>query len=281
MLKAGLDKKWIVLEVTNGSATDQEFDLLSLASIGASNGSAPLYFSQSIFIPLATIPSTGWTLNYDGGSFAIPASASLAGLVADLTTATGEAWTSVLGFGFFKINPVNYSPNKYTTIVQLPTTTPYVFANTIIQGGNPNITILPDGGTREDYISTIEELVNQPYLIDTVSVFADNIQQANRVWTVANRQVSGVADSSRKSPALSPNSRQFVNENIPLWFLPDATNNVKYTLGGLESAKLIFTYYKGKQLDLSDTAMADNLASHIRKMIKETNYDEVNGCGRT
>jgi len=99
------------------------------------------------------------------------------------------------------------------------------------------------------------------------------------VWTVANRQVSGVADSSRKSPALSPNSRQFVNENIPLWFLPDATNNVKYTLGGLESAKLIFTYYKGKQLDLSDTAMADNLASHIRKMIKETNYDEVNRIG--
>lgn len=109
----------------------------------------------------------------------------------------------------------------------------------IINGSFVNVEV---EGLDLTYNELTTELTFQPYKIEMANVYANNITQANRPFKVNNVEITGHVNSRQVRPGLSPMTKQFVNENIPLKFSPNPTSALSYTLGPGESIRLILAY---------------------------------------
>jgi hypothetical protein len=87
-----------------------------------------------------------------------------------------------------------------------------------------------------------QELVYQPYKIDTIDVFASNVAQANQQFSVGTRSPNGTSYRDVKNPAVNPIQPQSALIDVKLGFEPSPTNVLLYKMNPLESVRLILKY---------------------------------------
>lgn len=89
-----------------------------------------------------------------------------------------------------------------------------------------------------------QEVAFQAYKMNSVNIYADNINQANNDMTVGTRTSAGVQYRDIKYPAINPIQRQFALENVELGFIPSVTNKLLYKVDANQRVRLIFKYSK-------------------------------------
>ena len=87
-----------------------------------------------------------------------------------------------------------------------------------------------------------QELVYQPYRLDTVDVFAANVAQANQQFMIKDRSPNGTFYEDVQNPEVSPTQPQPALINISIDYIPSPTNILLYKMNALESVRFIFKY---------------------------------------
>jgi len=123
------------------------------------------------------------------------------------------------------------------------TSTDYFFTQNIVVK-DTNIAVSVDGLS---YSELLSELINQPYIFDEMSVFANTSSQSTQIVQKIKKTQSGESFESLEFPRLDPIQIQFVINKIKLDFIPSPINKLRYTVKGNESVSLWF-FYRTKSL---------------------------------
>ena len=105
-------------------------------------------------------------------------------------------------------------------------------------------------GTDLSYSELVSELIAQPYLIESLNVYAGNIQQVGVRWKKATRELNGTSYTDFDMPRTDPMQKQFAIEGIPVNFTPSPINYLNYRVKGNQSVRLFFYYKYKDKLDL-------------------------------
>lgn len=87
-----------------------------------------------------------------------------------------------------------------------------------------------------------QEVAFQPYILDTVNVYADTMAQANNDVKVLKRWSNGQEYKRFEYPTVNPMQPQFALEDVKIDFPPSPTNYLGYNVDGGESVRMIFKY---------------------------------------
>lgn len=163
--------------------------------------------------------------------------------------------TSNGGGTVFYIEPTTgiYNIFFYSSVLTLIDITGSIVYNAIglnqniITGSTVNVEV---GATSLTYNELVSELNSQPYKLDFVNVYANDINQVNTSFVVNNVEMTGHLVSEEQGISLSPISKQFVQLNIPIDYTPRPTSSLEYTVGAGENLKLIFSYSHAKLIRL-------------------------------
>ncbi len=109
------------------------------------------------------------------------------------------------------------------------------------------VSITPDAIS---YSELISELTNQPYILDTMSVFADTSEQVTQQLTKIKRTPNGTSKTEVEYPKIDPNQFQFVLNNIKLDFTPSPVSKLQYTIKANQTVNLWFYFRKINTLDM-------------------------------
>lgn len=145
------------------------------------------------------------------------------------------------------INVSNAGGTTFTSMVN-DTTSNFYFYSTYEALNSTPIGIVTDNGI--DYNELCSEVQNQPYIFDSVAVFANSIDQLTKTFKIVNREPDGHKITELAMPVADPMQTQFVLYGINVEFSPSPTNSLRYTLLGGESVKLWFFYRNIDQVEV-------------------------------
>lgn len=218
-----------------------------------------------------------WTIDWideDGASQSATTgvvSGGITDLINSLIVATGDNWsyTTVVGGDYllFKIPidtwvywnpppatiPVSvpaggqsasfYTQNKFDQIEADTSTNISTFTSYQVIGGT-GISVTDMIGNLT-YAEITQELRNNftPYIFNTMTIYADSIDQANSNITKVLRQAQGNSTTLLESPAIVQESQFVVTEKVS--FLTTTLSSLKYTVKAGETVRVIITYSKG------------------------------------
>lgn len=283
-----LKKDRIVLQLVNRTNQDQEINLFEIPQ--GINPDQDLSFGElfETVYSQVTIPNTEFTVNQpylinwvdQDGTPQVGLTAAVmtpAALVTELISVTSDNWsftTSGTDYIFFKIpidtwlywNPPPlsstppagsqpasfYTLNSYTTIAS-PFNI-YSFTNNNVVGGT-GISVTETIGNLS-YSEITQEIRNNitPYLIKTMTVYADNIQQANTPMPKIIRGASGYTSKHIKNPVVMYQNKFVVTEEVN--FIATSLSKLQYTVKANESVNIILTYSKGNLNAIAQTINA-------------------------
>ena len=248
------ESELISLELTNIVNVDSEVDLFSYGVGGTSTNNTTTYYKINFtFVSgvqyqlLSTIG--GVFTNY----FTAPSILTINDLILDFNS------FGLSTYGLFSYE-VNGSAPNYTLIIQIlnstfvPTTFRSLTPTVNYSAGNPYTTILNSTvtistGTSITYGELLSELQNQPYIINSINVYANTKQQSMQRLKKIKRTMSGVSATDFNRPRIDPMQNQFAIEHIDANFTPSPINILNYNMKGLESVRMWFYY---DRIDISE-----------------------------
>lgn len=274
---------WIALSVQNFGDTAQSINLLDVNT----NYSTTKYLAPNISFS-ALLLST-WTITTTAGATPFTGSFPTIDSVIDAFNATfvengsGVFMYEPAGGGL--INIIAYS-EEYTFLSVTPPLAPTVnftaTPSTVISG--KFVSVASESNVTLNEIT--QELVYQPYRIDTVSVYANTIDQANNNFTSKDIASSGQEYENSEVPIISPKQTQFVVENQILNYLPSPTNKLQYVIDGSQTLRIIFKYSNLSLLQMGEEEVQEDkdqekkelspIVSIVKRHIKKEQLDKLN-----
>lgn len=121
----------------------------------------------------------------------------------------------------------------------------------------PEITVSDDNDP--NYADVTTEINDGRYILDSVYIQADGIDQINSPFIIYNRQPSGFLCTDIKQPVLAPYDKQFVISKVCLRYVPETQRKLTYQLLANQSVKLIFTYAKMKYREIEEVVDSEEL----------------------
>mgnify|MGYP003640802704 CR=1 FL=1 len=103
-----------------------------------------------------------------------------------------------------------------------------------------------------DYDEVSTEFNNGCYELTSVNVYANNLAQANKPFSITDGKANGRTNVKIQNPAILPYQAQFVNECVPIKYFPNPTSELTYTLNAGETVRLIVKYKKNLGCGTSD-----------------------------
>lgn len=239
-------KNWIALTLTNVNPTSSK--TIDLFRLNVNYDGATKYTALNVFYK-----NGAWTVTTSTGNTNLT-STSPSDLLTQLNALFQENGEGVFygenaGGGFYNIYA--YSDDYTFVSITNPSPTVYNFTSTSsnVVGGS-QISVVSESSISMNDIT--QELLYQPYLLLGVNVYADTIAQANKELQLRDYEMNGTLRKKFKNPAISPMQQQFVLENIELNYIPDATNQLQYTLDAGESVRMIFKYFGGSLMQIKE-----------------------------
>ena len=143
--------------------------------------------------------------------------------------------------------------NSNYAMVKIKTTIDFLFnPYTVING--TKIAVSSDNLT---YPELLQELVNQPYFFDSMSVYANTNEQAMEIVTKVKKTQAGESYQELSFPKIDPKQFQPVIEGIELNYSPSPINKLKYTVKGSQSLSLWFYYRHRPIISLKNKKVID------------------------
>jgi len=245
------ESELISLTLTNIVNVDSEVDLFSLGSGSTATNNTDNYFKVN-FTFSAGIVYRIISIQYGINQYyTTPVVATINDLINDFNSALGA-------YGVFSYE-VNGSAPNYTLIIKgldptwyfdiFETFTPVFTANFNTYVVQKNSTVVITTGTSITYGELLSELQNQPYIINTINVYANTKQQSMQRLKKIKRTMSGVSATDFNRPRIDPMQSQFAIEHIDANFTPSPINILNYNMKGLESVRMWFYY---DRIDISE-----------------------------
>jgi hypothetical protein len=248
------ESELISLTLTNILQTDSEVDLFSFSSGGTTTNNTTTYYKINFTfvsgVQYQFLSTIGGVFN---NYFTAPSILTIDDLILDFNSG------GLATYGFFSYE-VNGSAPNYTFIIKIldstfiPTTFRSLTPTVSYPSGNPYTTILNSTvtistGTSISYGELMSELQNQPYIINSVNVYADTQEQAMQRLKKTKKTASGLVYVDFERPRVDPMQSQFAIEHIDTKFTPSALNSLNYNMRGLESVRMWFYY---DRIDISE-----------------------------
>ena len=238
----------ISLDLTNISSTTSDVDIFSF---GSSSGATDTYFiTQFAYYP---------TVQVSNLSFGSPTIDSFfGGTISDLISNINAFYVGIYLFTYELVSGtgigaiyrlyVKQLDSNYTAVSIYSNQDYYFTENSIIK----NSTIAVTSNSELTYNEISNDLQVQPYIIDSINVYANSLSQVDQRWKKVSRNANGVSFTDFNQPRVDPLQRQFAIENIGVNFVPSSINNLGYRLLGLETVRVFFYYRTKDQFDLSE-----------------------------
>ena len=250
----------ISLDLTNVSSADSNINLFSFSSGGSTTSLTDTYQSVSmVFVAGVQYQITGFNGVIFNNYFTAPVIATIGALMTDLNTGglsafavfSYEANPSAPNYKIFAkiINP-NFTFTNFSSLT--PTVTTLFGAKYYTL---QNSTVVPTAIEGFTYTELMNELQQQPCILNSVDVYASSIGQASLRWYKTLKETSGFSIVNVDSPKIDPMQVQFAITGIDLKFITSPLNVLQYSVKGNETVRLIFYF---TEIDQSD------------KMIEET-----------
>lgn len=248
------ESELIALTLTNIVNTDSEVDLFSFGSGGTTINNTDTYYKVNFTfvsgVQYQLLSTIGGIFN---NYFTAPSILTINDLILDFN-ASGLA-----PYGLFSYE-INGSAPNYTLVIKildstfipntfrsLTPTVSYVIGSPYIVQRNSTVVITT--GTSISYEELMSELQNQPYIIDSVNVYADTQEQSMQRLKKTKKTASGLVYVDFERPRVDPMQNQFAIEGIETKFTPSALNSLNYNLKGNESVRMWFYY---NRIDISE-----------------------------
>jgi hypothetical protein len=247
------ESELIALTLTNIVNTDSEVDLFSFGVGGTSTNNTTTYYTNNFTFTgdadyLLRYYYDGVLLNYFTRSLIL----TIDDLILDLNINLGES--VIFSYEINGIYPF------YTLILEIlddlfvPSNFINLFIETSFSFSDPyivqkNSTVTISTGTSISYEELMSELQNQPYIINSVNVYADTQEQAMQRLKKTKKTASGLVYVDFERPRVDPMQNQFAIEGIETKFTPSALNSLNYNLKGNESVRMWFYY---NRIDISE-----------------------------
>jgi hypothetical protein len=241
----------ISLDLTNISSTTSDVDIFSF---GSSSGATDTYFiTKFAYFP---------TVDLTNLSFGSPITDSFfSSSIVNLVNKFNDSYIGIYSFTYELVSGTGIGAIYRLFVKQLDTNyTPvsiyiesinqyyYFTENSIIK----NSTIAVTSNSELTYNEISNDLQVQPYIIDSINVYANSLLQVDQRWKKVSRNANGVSFTDFNQPRVDPLQRQFAIENISVNFVPSSVNNLGYRLLGLETVRAFFYYRINNQFDLSE-----------------------------
>jgi hypothetical protein len=242
-------KNLISLTLSNVSSVDSEVNLFSGNSTNASSSTdVTVYQSvEMIFVAGVQYQITGTDDGIFTNYFSAPAIADIDALMTDLNGG------GLSGYAIFTYELNTTAPNYkifaeiidplfiFSLFRSLTPTVTYNFTSkyNTIQGS----TVIATTNSDLTYSELVNELINQPYIIDSISVFASTLAQASEQLKKVERVSSGQSVTKFNYPTIDPLQKQFSIIGIDANFSPSPVSSIVYTIKANETVTLFF-YYK-------------------------------------
>ena len=235
----------IVLNLQNLSSVDSEVNLFSYTSPNSPNSIVDTGYVATIVYGIHMFINGFRPSGTSFGQFIT--STDVNDLVNQLNT-NSVAWFEVqctFAIDGSKLIVTNTQGAIFTSIADADTLIPYFFTNyEVISGSTVNVGTVGSGLT---YSELVSELVAQPYLIESLNVYANTLSQVGVRWKKAKRETNGTSFIDFDMPRVDPMQTQFAIEGIQLNYTPSPINYLNYRVKGNQSVRLFFYYkYKGK-----------------------------------
>ena len=243
----------ISLTLTNILNTDSEVNLFSFGNGGTSTDNTTIYYKNNF-----TFTSGGsYQVQYYYNSvFNNYFTSSLINNINDLIL---ELNTSILGAYVLFSYETNGAYPFYTLILKILDNlfVPSNFRNLSIGASysfsspyivQKNSTVVITTGTSISYQELMSELQNQPYIIDSVNIYANTQAQSLQRFRKTQKEANGVSLIEFERPKLDPMQNQFAIEGIKTKFTPSPLNALNYNMKGGQTVR-IWLYYK--MIDIS------------------------------
>lgn len=104
-------------------------------------------------------------------------------------------------------------------------------------------------GTSITYAELLNELQTQPYIINSVNVYANSQAQSTQRLRKTQKEANGLSLVDFKRPKLDPMQNQYAIENIETNFTPSSLNALNYNLKGNQTVRM-WLYYS--RVDMSE-----------------------------
>jgi hypothetical protein len=281
-----LKRDRIVLELENRTSTDETINLFELPK--GINSPQQLEYGDlfetkysEVIIPVAELSvlqkyTIDW-LDENGASQSATVAGILgiANLISALDTATTDSWgyfqdgtdyvlhKQAIDTWLYWIPPPPfttipagtkpasfYTENEYLTIIAVSSTIVYPFTSYNVIGGS-GISITETSGNLT-YAELVQELRNNiaPYIFKTMTIYADNIDQASVPMTKTMRGQAGNTRKLIDNPTIINQTQFVVTEEIN--FSTKSLNKLDYVVKANQTVKIIFTYTKGNLNAIAD-----------------------------
>jgi hypothetical protein len=228
-------KDWIVVELENTAATDSEISLFQLPTNALNNVTYKQSFTPTFIMPTGAA-SGGTLFDMLGNTTSVWLGSSKTGvqIATDLSTATSSVWSYTGIFSNDGQQTTKYSKFQLDDgglYNDFMTTTEFISGTTVEVSGLNGLT----------YNELTAELNNGYYELETVNVYANNINQANAQFKINDRAKSGKSYKDFHYPTLTPTTPQYVTATT-LNFNPKSPKILKYNVLANQTVRLIFTY---------------------------------------
>ena len=122
----------------------------------------------------------------------------------------------------------------------------------LVSGTNTVYAVQLPSSEQSDYNEVSTEFNNGCYELTSVNVYADDIAQANKPFSITVGKANGRTNVKIQNPAIMPYQAQFVNECVPIKYFPNPNSELTYTLNAGETVRLIVKYKKNLGCGTSD-----------------------------
>jgi hypothetical protein len=144
-----------------------------------------------------------------------------------------------------------YTEQTFTSIIADNTPNEYFFSNFFVIGGTGiSVTETTGNITYAELVQALRTNI-EPYFFKDMSVYADNIEQANIPIKKVMRGVSGTSKTMFNNPTILTENQYVITEEISI--APKTLNQVDYKVKSFESVRIIINYTKGNLNAIAET----------------------------
>lgn len=238
----------ISLDFTNISNVTSDVNIFSFGSI--SGGTDTFFATTFAYYP---------TVQLTNSSFGSPTIDSFfGGTISDLISNMNAFYIGIYEFTYELVSGTGIGAIYRLYLKQLDTNyiavsiysnQDYFFTeNNVISGS----TVAVISNSELSYNEISNDLQVQPYIIDSINVYANTLSQVDIRWKKITKNANGLSATDFNQPRVDPMQKQFAIENIPLNFTPSSINNLGYRLNGLQTVRVFFYYRTKDQFDLGN-----------------------------
>ena len=260
----------IVLELQNLTSVDSDVNLFAYPNSNDVNSistqSYSVSFSQQNLMSIQGYYASGLPFNQS------ITSTSISDLVNQLNT-NSVSWFGVqCTFTLYgsRLIITDLNNTTFTSIIGLIIEANYYFSYyDLIKDSTVSVTTF-NGLT---YPELVSELVLQPYYLESMNVYANNVQQVGTRIKKAKREANGIKFIDFNTLRVDPMQKQFAIENVPIKFTPSPINYLNYRVKGNQTVRLLFYYKHKDKLELTSDDPGNEIEVEVEVEKSEKKID--------